>query len=135
MVTVPVHVPVRNDAGDGDVGDGDCPPHPASTRSRPIGIACVAFTYVLIAHLLSSLYAPTVHGLQFELLELRVVPAQARHLGHHAPTVLAGDVHDQMDRQGDGLPRAPMRQADVGGQHAMREPRERLLARSSRGWC
>ena len=32
-----------------------------------------------------------------------------------------------MNRQRDGLPRAPMRQADVRGQHAVREPRQRLL--------
>ena len=42
-------------------------------------------------------------------------------------SVDARDVHDQMDRERDGLARAAMGQPDIGRQHAVREARERLL--------
>ena len=48
-------------------------------------------------------------------------------LGHGAASTDAGDVRTTVDGQRDRLTRAPMRQADVGGQDAMRQPRQCLL--------
>jgi hypothetical protein len=38
------------------------------------------------------------------------------------------DMHDDMDRERDGFTGTAMRKSDVGREHTMRQPRERLLS-------
>jgi hypothetical protein len=36
-------------------------------------------------------------------------------------------MHDEVDRQGDGFTNASVWQPDIGGEHAMRQPRQGLV--------
>ena len=62
-----------------------------------------------------------------KLVAVRVVASDVCEFAHAASSLLARDVHDQLNRQRNGLPDAAMGQPDVGGQDAVREPRQRLL--------
>ena len=65
--------------------------------------------------------------LQEEPVRRRVVPANRQQLGHLAASIDARDVRHDLNGERDRLTRAPMRQSHVGGQDAMRQPRQGLL--------
>ena len=67
--------------------------------------------------------------LKGERVRPRVVAADPNELRDHASAALASDVRHQVDREGDRLARAGVRQSDVGGQDAVREARQGLLSR------
>src|SRR4051794_38537258 len=66
-------------------------------------------------------------GVDDEPIVLRIVNPYADNFSNYPSTVQTRQVNDQMDGQRDGLSGAPMRQADVRGQDAVREPRQGLL--------
>jgi hypothetical protein len=58
-----------------------------------------------------------------------VVLPERNNLRNSASACDARDVDDHVKRERDRFADAAMRQADVGGQHAVRQPRQRLLRR------
>jgi hypothetical protein len=67
--------------------------------------------------------------LEDEAVGWSIEASNGQKLGNAAPAVDACNVNDHVDGQGDGFADASMRQPDVRGQHAMREPRQGLVGR------
>src|SRR3954447_15434687 len=65
--------------------------------------------------------------LEDEAVGWSIEASNGQKLVNAAPAVDACNVNDHVDGQGDGFAYASMRQPDVRGQHAMREPRQGLV--------
>ncbi len=68
-----------------------------------------------------------MHPIHDEPVIAVVVVADSEKLGDTPVAAITCDVHHMVNRQRNRFPRAAVRQADVGGQHAVPEPRQRLL--------
>jgi hypothetical protein len=88
------------------------------TRTRVPIVMGRLFPSVIVRHQMWFEHEPIVASL---------VPADVHDLSDPAPPFEPGDVDDDVDRKGDGFADASMWQPDVRGQHAVREPSERLF--------
>ena len=64
---------------------------------------------------------------QHESICVAVVSSDDCQLAHLTPTLDTGDVHNQVNGERNRLANAPMRQADIRGQNAVRKTCQRLL--------